>query len=53
MLLSEGKAEFSVLPTGEKWCGVTYAQDMPNVKAALTSMRNDGIYPDKLWSQGI
>ena len=48
-LLQEGIAEFSVLPTNEVWCGVTYAQDMPLVQLALKGMRDGGRYPEKLW----
>lgn len=48
-LLHEGKASVKVLPTPDKWYGVTYSEDMPVVKAALAKMRADGIYPDNLW----
>ena len=48
-LLLENIAEFDVLPTNEKWCGVTYAQDMPAVRAVLRAMRDEGMYPAKLW----
>ena len=48
-LLLESSAEFSVLPTNEKWCGVTYAQDMPAVRAAVRAKRDEGKYPEKLW----
>ena len=48
-LLKEGVAEFSVLPTNEVWCGVTYAQDMPQVQKMLREMRDEGRYPEKLW----
>ena len=44
-MLIEKKAEFSVLPTSAKWCGVTYAQDMPAVQLALKAMRDEGKYP--------
>jgi hypothetical protein len=48
-LLKEGIAEFSVLPTNEVWCGVTYAQDMPEVQATLKKLRVEGKYPMNLW----
>jgi NDP-sugar pyrophosphorylase family protein len=48
-LLQEGKARFSVLPTSAKWCGVTYAQDMPAVQATLKALRDNGEYPDRLF----
>ena len=48
-LIKENLAEFSVLPTDEVWCGVTYAQDMPQVQAAIKQMRTNGKYPIRLW----
>ncbi len=48
-LLSEGKAEISVLPTPDKWYGVTYSDDMPIVKAAICGMKDSGMYPKHLW----
>jgi dTDP-glucose pyrophosphorylase len=49
-LLKEGKAKIKVLPTGEKWFGVTYADDMPNVKAAIAELKAEGRYPEELWT---
>lgn len=34
----DGRAAVRVLPCGEKWHGVTYAQDMPGVRAALSAL---------------
>lgn len=48
-LLKEGKATVKVLPTHERWYGMTYANDMPNIRAALASMRESGLYPEHLW----
>lgn len=48
-LLREGKATVRVLPTQEKWFGVTYREDMPRVKAAIAEMKKQGIYPNYLW----
>ncbi len=49
LLLKEGKATVRVLPTQEKWYGVTYSGDMPKVQAALQQMRDEGVYPEYLW----
>ena len=49
-LLKEGKATVQVLRTGDKWYGVTYAADKPQVVAALKAMAEEGKYPDGLWS---
>lgn len=48
-LVKEGKATVKVLPTSDKWYGVTYRKDKEMVVAALQSMKDKGLYPDKLW----
>ncbi len=48
-LIHEGKATVTVLPTHEKWYGVTYHEDMGKVKAAIAKMKADGMYPATLW----
>ena len=47
-LLCEGKAEVDVLPTKDKWHGVTYKEDKPQVMAALSELKASGLYPDVL-----
>lgn len=48
-LLRAGKARVRVLRSGDKWYGVTYAEDKPQVVAALRAMTEQGLYPDGLW----
>ena len=48
-LLHEGKAKVKVLRSSDKWYGVTYAADKPQVVAALRAMAQEGKYPDGLW----
>ncbi len=48
-LIAEGKAKVRVLPCPEKWYGITYQPDMPQVQAAIAQMKKDGIYPNALW----
>ena len=48
-LLNTGKATVKVLRTADKWYGVTYAADKPQVVAALKAMAEAGKYPDGLW----
>lgn len=48
-LLKEGRAQVKVLPTHEKWYGVTYPQDRPDVQAAIHEMIRQGQYPEHLW----
>lgn len=48
-LLEEGKAKAKVLRSADKWYGITYAADKPQVVAALKAMADEGKYPDGLW----
>ena len=48
-LLSEGRADVQVLQSPDKWYGVTYAADKPQVVAALGEMTRRGLYPQSLW----
>ena len=48
-LLSENKATVKVLRSADRWFGVTYAADKPEVVAALKEKHEQGLYPDGLW----
>ena len=48
-LLAADKATVKVLESADKWYGVTYAADKPQVVAALKAMADEGKYPDGLW----
>ena len=48
-LIGDGKATVRVLRSNDKWYGVTYKEDKPSVVAALRSMKDRGLYPEKLW----
>ncbi|MBR0408967.1 MAG: nucleotidyltransferase [Clostridia bacterium] len=48
-LIAEGKAKVRVLPCPEKWYGVTYQPDMPELQAAIARKKKDGEYPNSLW----
>lgn len=50
-LLKEGKATVKVLPTREKWYGVTYHEDKAEVVAALKALAEQGKYPKSLWGK--
>ena len=50
-LLEEGRARVKVLSSGDKWHGVTYREDRPEVVAALADMTNRGLYPENLWNK--
>ena len=44
-LLREKKADVRVLDNEDKWYGVTYREDKPEIVAALTAMTEAGKYP--------
>lgn len=48
-LISEDRAQVRVLRTEDKWYGVTYRGDKPFVEAAIRRLKEQGLYPEKLW----
>ena len=48
-LLGENKATVKVLKSMDKWYGVTYKEDKPVVMNAVQRMKDEGMYPQKLW----
>ncbi|SFR73283.1 nucleotidyltransferase family protein [Anaeromicropila populeti] len=49
-MIKEGKAEVSVLNTGDKWFGVTYKEDKEVVVESFKRLVSEGVYPEKLFS---
>lgn len=50
-MLSEGKAEVSVLTSSDHWYGVTYKEDKEKVTAAIRSLKEQKQYPKQLWKE--
>ncbi len=48
--LAAGRAEMRVLPSADKWYGVTYPADRPMVVEAVRRMTDEGLYPAELWA---
>lgn len=48
-LIREEKAEVTVLKSKDRWYGVTYKEDKPVVVKAIQSLKDQGLYPQKLW----
>ena len=48
-LIQEGKAEVTVLKSRDRWYGVTYKEDKPTVVKAIQALKDQGLYPQKLW----
>ena len=47
--LKNGLATVKVLPSDDRWYGVTYLEDKPSVMAAMKDLRTRGLYPERLW----
>lgn len=50
-LLKEGRATVQVLKSEDRWYGVTYKEDKPQVMAAIRALKEQGLYPNKLWEE--
>lgn len=48
-LVSEGKIRVKMLSSSDKWFGVTYKEDKPEVVARIQELKDNGTYPDILW----
>ncbi len=48
-LVRQGKARVRILPTQERWFGVTYPADRPVVQAEIAERVRRGVYPSPLW----
>ena len=47
--MADGKLTVRVLPTDERWCGMTYQDDLPIAQARLDELVTAGVYPELLW----
>ena len=48
-LIDEGKARVKVLHSTDRWHGVTYKEDKPDVVAAIEEKTAAGLYPAPVW----
>ncbi len=48
-LIESGEGDIAVLKTSDKWYGMTYKEDIADVKEALILKQKEKIYPEKLW----
>ncbi len=49
-MLKEGKVDLTVLPSHDKWFGVTFQDDVPYVKREIQTLVKDGKYPSPLFT---
>lgn len=47
--IKEDKADVTILPTSEKWIGITYKEDLKPAQAAFKKMIKENIYPKDIW----
>lgn len=48
-MVADGAVRVRVLPSRERWYGMTYREDAPVVRDALLRMVEQGLYPARLW----
>lgn len=48
-MISEKKANVKILKSLDKWYGVTYRGDKEVVMQAIKKLKENGVYPEKLW----
>lgn len=48
-MICNGESAVDVLTTNEKWMGVTYPEDKPQVVAGIRRLVTAGCYPENLW----
>ena len=48
-MLTEKRAQVTVLTSTDQWMGVTYPEDKITVTQQLTQLISDGLYPEVLW----
>ena len=47
--IADGSATYEVLTSSDKWFGVTYKEDKPEVVAKFAALKDEGVYPRNLW----
>lgn len=48
-LIKENKADITILPTNDKWIGITYKEDLVPAQKSFQKMFDQGLYPDNIW----
>lgn len=50
-LIKENKADVTILPTNDKWIGITYKEDLVPAQKSFQKMFDEGLYPDNIWEK--
>jgi hypothetical protein len=48
-LIKSGIVEIPVIESSEKWFGMTYKEDKPEVMEKLSGLVRSGLYPTPIW----
>ncbi len=48
-ILTRGVGEVTCIPTNEKWFGMTYIEELDEVKDSLRKLREEGVYVSEKW----
>ena len=49
--IKENKADVTILPTNDKWIGITYKEDLVPAQKSFQKMFDQGLYPDNIWEK--
>ena len=50
-MIREDRADVKVLRSHDRWYGVTYKEDKKTVVEAIRRLKEQGIYPERLWEE--
>lgn len=48
--IADGSCSYEILTSSDKWFGVTYKEDKPDVVAKFAALKAEGVYPIYLWA---
>ena len=49
--IEENKADVTIIPTNDKWIGITYKEDLIPAQRSFQKMFDDGLYPYDIWEK--
>lgn len=50
-LIKQQKADVKVFRSEDRWYGMTYKEDKKMVMRAISSLKEEGVYPENLWEE--
>ena len=49
--IEDNKADVTIIPTNDKWIGITYKEDLIPAQKSFQKMFDDGLYPYDIWEK--